>query len=44
MSKDKAHITLDTEIMKKARDHAKKDSRTLSSFINKVLKEFFDKK
>lgn len=44
MAKDKAHITLDAEIMKEARERAKKESRTLSGFLNNVLKELFNKK
>ena len=37
--KEKISITIDSDILEKARGEAEKDDRSLSQFINLVLKE-----
>lgn len=39
--KKKIAITLDEEILKKLKEYAEKEDRTVSSQINKILKDFF---
>jgi len=41
--KSKIAITLDEEILKLLKDLAEKESRTVSSQINKMLKDYFVK-
>ena len=39
--KKKIAITLDEEILLKLKEYANKEDRTVSSQINKILKDFF---
>ena len=39
--KDKITITLDKEILKKVITDSEKDSRSISSLINKILKDYY---
>lgn len=39
--KKKIAITLDEEILEKLKEYAEKEDRTVSSQINKILKDFF---
>ena len=39
--KKKIAITLDEEILIKLKEYAKKEDRTVSSQINKILKDYF---
>jgi len=41
--KNKIAITLDEEVLKLVKDLAEKESRTVSSQINKMLKDYFTK-
>lgn len=41
--KDKISITIDSDVLEKARYEAEKDDRSLSQYINIVLKEHFKK-
>ena len=40
--KDKVSITIDSDILEKAREIAETDDRSLSQFINIVLKEYIN--
>lgn len=40
--KDKVSITIDSDILEKAREMAETDDRSLSQFINIVLKEYIN--
>ena len=42
--KEKISVTIDGDILEKARIEAENDDRSLSQFINIVLKEYFKKK
>ena len=42
--KKKIAITLDEEILEQLKEYAKKEDRTVSSQINKILKDFFKEK
>ncbi len=42
--KEKVSITLDGDVVKEIRELAEKDDRSFSQFINKVLKEYVNKK
>lgn len=42
--KEKISITIDKDILEKAKEEAGKDDRSLSQYINLVLKEHFGKK
>ena len=46
MEKKKVNLntTVEKDLKDKARQAAKQDGRTLSSFINKMLSDFFNKK
>lgn len=39
--KEKISITIDQDILEKAKDAAEKDDRSLSQYINLILKEHF---
>ena len=39
--KKKIAITIDEEVLKQLKDYAEKEDRTISSQINKILKDFF---
>ena len=39
--KKKIAITLDKEILEQSKEYAKKEDRTVSSQINKILKDYF---
>ena len=41
--KEKISITVDSDILEKARELAEKDDRSLSQFINIALKEYVKK-
>lgn len=41
--KEKISITIDSDVLEKARELAEKDDRSLSQFINIVLKEHIKK-
>lgn len=41
--KEKVSITLDSDIIKKLKDLAEDDDRSLSQYINMVLKEWISK-
>lgn len=41
--KNKIAITLDEEVLKLVKELAEKESRTVSSQINKMLKDYFTK-
>jgi len=41
--KTKVSITLDTDIIEKLKELAEEDDRSLSQFINVILKEFLSK-
>ena len=40
--KDKISITLDSDILEKLKDMAEYDGRSLSSFINLILKRYLE--
>lgn len=42
--KKKIAITLDEELLIKLKDYSDKEDRTISSQINKILKDFFNVK
>ena len=42
--KEKIAITLDENVLKSLKDFASKEDRTVSSQINKILKDFFNSK
>jgi predicted transcriptional regulator len=42
--KSKIAITIDEDILKKVTKLADKESRTISSQINKILKDYFEEK
>ena len=44
MAKKTLTVTIDEELKEKAKREAEKDNRTLSSYINNLLSEFFKKK
>ena len=39
--KERIAITIDGEVLKKLKKYAKKEDRTVSSQINKILKDYF---
>ena len=39
--KKKIAITIDEDVLEKLKDYANKEDRTVSSQINKILKDFF---
>lgn len=41
--KKKISITIDEEVLSKLKTYADKEDRTVSSQINKILKDFFSK-
>ncbi len=41
--KEKISITLDSDILEKIKDMAEYDGRSLSSFINLILKRYLEK-
>lgn len=42
--KEKVSITLDNDVVAKIRELADEDDRSFSQYINKVLKEYINKK
>lgn len=42
--KERIAITIDGEVLKKLKKYAKKEARTVSSQINKILKDFLVEK
>lgn len=42
--KEKVSITLDTDILKELRERAEKDDRSLSQYINLILKRHLESK
>lgn len=42
--KSKIAITLDEEVLEKLKSFAEKEDRTISSQINKILKDFLEEK
>lgn len=42
--KERIAITIDGEVLKKLKKYAKKEDRTVSSQINKILKDFLVEK
>ena len=39
--KERIAITIDDEVLRKLKKYAKKEDRTVSSQINKILKDYF---
>ena len=42
--KEKISVTLDSDLLEKLREKAEKDDRSLSSYINLILKRFLEDK
>ena len=42
--KEKISITIDGDILEKLKDQEEKDDRSLSQYINLILKEYLNKK
>lgn len=43
-NKQQITITLDIEVAQKLQEFCKEDSRSVSSFINKILKRYFEQR
>lgn len=41
--KEKISITIDSDVLEKAKKEAENDDRSLSQFINLILKRYFNK-